>query len=245
MEVSVRPRPVLSLLAALGALAALVAAPGVAAAATCGNYYFKHFPTSGSIGAWCSNNNSWGVSAPGGTGFVAMVDGEDWGTWSPGTDLPKKLSSISSSNSTWFSQQSSPAAGAGYDATYDIFIDPTYAPTNRNSRYEIMIWVGHRNPNQPLSDHYNSSGAVPYATNVSLGGRTFTVYLYHWSGGGITMSYVDNANPGWFSGSLTPFFNYGVAHGWYNNNDYLTSVMAGWEFGRGSYDAVSWGVAGL
>ena len=134
---------------------------------------------------------------------------------------------------------------SGYDATYDIFIDPTYAPTNRNSQFEIMIWAGHRSPNEPLADKYTSSGPVPYATNVSLGGRTFTVYLYHWSGGGLTMSYVDNANPGWFSGSLTPFFNYGVSHGWYSNNDYLTSVMAGWEFGHGSYSSSSWGVAGL
>ncbi len=240
-----RPRILTALLSAVGAITALVAVPGSAAAGTCGNYYFKYFATSGSIGAWCNSNNSFGVNAPNGTGFVAMVDGEDWGTWSPGTDLPRRLSSISSSNTTWFSQSASPASGAGYDATYDIFIDPTYAPTNRNSQFEIMIWAGHRSPNEPLADKYTSSGPVPYATNVSLGGRTFTVYLYHWSGGGLTMSYVDNANPGWFSGSLTPFFNYGVSHGWYSNNDYLTSVMAGWEFGHGSYSSSSWGVAGL
>lgn len=240
-----RPRILTALLSAVGAITALVAVPGSAAAGTCGNYYFKYFATSGSIGAWCNGNNSFGVNAPNGTGFVAMVDGEDWGTWSPGTDLPKKLSSISSSNNTWFSQSASPASGAGYDATYDIFIDPSYAPTNRNSQFEIMIWVGHRSPNEPLADKYTSSGPVPYATNVSLGGRSFTAYLYHWSGGGLTMSYVDNANPGWFSGSLTPFFNYGVSHGWYSNNDYLTSVMAGWEFGHGSYSSSSWGVAGL
>ena len=123
---------------------------------------------------------------------------------------------------------------AGYDATYDIFIDPSYAPTNRNSKYEIMIWAGSRRPNAPLADKYTSSGPVPYATNVNLDGRSFTLYLYHWIRRRLTMSYVDNANPGWFSGSLTPFFNDGVSRGWYNNNDYLTSVMAGWEFGKGS-----------
>lgn len=241
----IRRRILAALLSVVGAIAALVAAPGQASASTCGNYYFKSFSTSGSIGAWCNSNDSFGVSAPNGTGFVAMVDGEDWGTWSPGTDLPKQLNSISSNNTTWFSQSSSPATGSGYDATYDIFIDPTYAPTNRNSLYEIMIWAGHQSPNAPLADQYTSSGPVPYATNVSLDGRSFTVYLYHWSNGGLTMSYVDNSNPGWFSGSLTPFFNYGISNGWYNNNDYLTSVMAGWEFGKGNYSASSWGVAGI
>ena len=240
-----RSRLSASLATAVLALGAVVAAPGIAAASTCGNYYFKYFSTSGSISAWCDSNNSFGVNAPSGTGFVAMVDGEDWGTWSPGTDLPKLLSAIPSSNTTWFSQTASPASGSGYDATYDIFIDPTYAPTTRNSLYEIMIWEGHQSPNEPLADSYTSSGPVPYATDVSLDGRTYTVYVYHWSSGGITMSYVDNADPGWFSGSLTPFFNYGVSHGWYTDADYLTSVMAGWEFGNGSYTATSWGTSGL
>ena len=229
-------------LAALGLTFGLTA-PAQAASSV---YYYKYFATSGTISTWYTNDNSWGVTAPNGTGFAAMVDGEDWGTWSPVTDLPKKLDTISSSNTTWFSQTASPASGAGYDATYDIFIDPTYAPTTRNSLYEIMIWVGYRAPNQPLSDSYNSSGqAVPYATNVSLDGRNFNLYVYHWSGGGITMTYEDTANPGWFSGSLTPFFNYGENHGWYSSGDYLTSIMAGWEFGHGSYTATSWGVAGF
>lgn len=96
-----------------------------------------------------------------------------------------------------------------------------------------------------MADKYTSSGPVPYATNVSLDGRSYTVYLFHWSTGALTMSYVDNSNSGTFNGSLTPFFNYGTSHGWYGNNDYLTSVMAGWEFGHGTYSASSWGVSGM
>ena len=233
----------------VAATAMLTGVPSTASASPasmkCGNYYFKEFSTAGSISAWCNNNNSFGVNAPNGKGFVAMVDGEDWGTWSPGTDLPKRLSSISSNNRTWFTQKSSPASGSGYDATYDIFVDPSYAPTNRNSKYEIMIWTASRQPNEPLADKYTSSGPVPYAKNVSLDGHSYTVYLYHWNTGGLTMSYVDNNNSGTFNGSLTPFFNYGTSHGWYSSNDYLTSVMAGWEFGHGSYSASSWGVSGL
>jgi Glycosyl hydrolase family 12 len=89
------------------------------------------------------------------------------------------------------------------------------------------------------------SNPAPYATNVSLAGRSWDVYLYHWPGGGLTMSYLDRANSGWWSSSLSPFFNHGISNGWYSSNDYLTSIQAGWEFGQGSYTASSWGVAGF
>lgn len=233
----------------LTTLAILIAASMtvLSASAATGNslYYFKYFHTSGTISAWRKNDNSWGVNAPNGTGFVAMVDGEDWGTTSPVTTLPKKLSDVGSKNTTWFSQSASPVTGAGYDATYDIFIDPTAGPTNRNSKNEIMIWVGYKG-NKPLADKYDASGKpIAYATNISLGGRQWDLYLYHWKQGGVTMSYLDRANSGWWSGSLSPFFDYGIAKNWYSSSQYLNSVMAGWEFGKGNYTAYSWGVAGF
>ncbi|KAL5363149.1 concanavalin A-like lectin/glucanase domain-containing protein [Aspergillus floccosus] len=209
-------------------------------------YYFKHFSTSGTISPWYKDDNSWGVNAPDGTGFTVMVTGEDWGTWSPVHTLPKKLKDLNPDHKTWFSQNAYPAQGAGYDACYDIFIDPSYAPTDRNSQYEVMIWVGYQAPNSPLSDNYDSNGAVPWARNVNIGGKEWDVYLYHWpSGGALTMTYVDATNAGWFSGSLMPFFQHGMSNGWYSGDHYLTSVMAGWEFNRGNYEATSWGAVGF
>lgn len=238
-------RLVLVPLTTLAILALAVSMPGSALAANSSTYYFKYWSSSGSISPWYTNDNSWGVNAPSGSGFAAMVDGEDWGTTSPVTTLPKQLSAVGSGNNTWFYQTASPASGAGYDATYDIFIDPTAGPTNRNSANEIMIWVGYKN-NKPLSSTYDASGnPTPYASNVSLGGRAWDVYLYKWSSGGYTMSYLDRANTGSWSGSLSPFFNYGISKGWYTSSQYLNSVMAGWEFGNGSYTATSWGVSGF
>lgn len=66
-----------------------------------------------------------------------------------------------------------------------------------------------------------------------------------WSTGGHTMSYLDRANSGWFSGSLWPFFNHGISNGWYTADQYLNSVMGGWEFGKGNYTALSWGAVGF
>ncbi|MCC3764493.1 hypothetical protein K3N28_15625 [Glycomyces sp. TRM65418] len=231
--------------ASLAVIFTVVALPSAAQADTCGGYYFKYFPTSGSISTWCDNADSWGVNAPDGTGYVAQVYGEDWGTWSPGTVLPKRLNAIPSTATTWFSQSSSPASDAGFNSTYDIFIDPQAAPQGRNSLNEIMIWLSYSR-NKPLSDNWDSAGnPVPWATNVGLGGRQWDVYLYHWPNGGLTMSYLDRANSGWWSGSLSPFFNHGIANGWYSGNDYLNSIQAGWEFGHGNYSASSWGVAGF
>jgi len=215
-------------------------------AASSSTYYFKYFSTSGSISTWYTNDNSWGVVAPSGTGFVAMVTGEDWGTYSPVHTLPKKLNALSASHDTWFYQTAAPASGSGYDACYDIFIDPDEAPTGRNSINEVMIWVAHASPNSPLSNNYGSNGLpVPFESNVSLGGKSWDVYVFTWSNGGHTISYVDRANSGWWSGPLTPFFNHGIANGWYTGEQYLNSVMAGWEFGYGNYWATSWGAEGF
>jgi hypothetical protein len=229
----------------LAALALVCTLPNSASAAS-STYYFKYYATGGNASTWYNNDNSWGVNSSTGTGFVAMVDGEDWGTTSPVTTLPKKLSAIGSGNKTWFSQTSYPNSGSYYDATYDIFIDQTPGVTDRNSHNELMIWLNWSNT-QPLADSYDASGnAVPVATNVSLGSKTWNIYVYHWPDGiSHTISYLDTSKSGWFSDSLTPFFNYGISRGLYSNDQYLNSIMAGWEFGPGNYTAVSWGTAGF
>jgi hypothetical protein len=175
------------------------------------------------------------------TGFVAMVNGKEWGWTSPVTTLPEKIGDVSPDNNTWFSQSAWPKSGSYYDATYDIFIDPYPAPTDRNSKTELMIWLSWYNT-KPLADHYYANGnAIPAATNVSLGGRTWDIYEYTWSNGGHTLSFLDRSKSGWWSGSLTPFFKYGLNRGFYTNDHYLDSVMAGWEFEPGDYTAHSWG----
>jgi hypothetical protein len=92
-------------------------------------YYFKYFATKDISGyttvifPWYKDDNSWGVDASEGQGFVAMVTGEDWGTTSPVAVLPKKLKDVNRSHTTWFSQIASPLPGAGYDATYSLPLD--------------------------------------------------------------------------------------------------------------------------
>ncbi|GAB2744693.1 hypothetical protein [Streptomyces bullii] len=103
-------------------------------------YWFKHYATGGNASTWYSNDNFWGVNSSTGTGFVAMVNRKDWGCTSPVTTLPKKSRDISPNHTTWFSQSAYPKSGSYYEATYDIFIDPYPAPTDCNSKTELMIW---------------------------------------------------------------------------------------------------------
>jgi hypothetical protein len=230
--------------ALLAALALVFTLPNSAVAAS-STYWFKHYETGGSASTWYSDDSNWGVNSSTGTGFVAMVYGTDWGWTSPVNTFPKKLSAVSPNNTTWFSQSAYPRAGSYYDATYDIFIDRTPGPTDRNSEIELMIWLNWSNT-KPLANAYDANGnAIPTATNVSLGGRTWDIYEYNWPNGDHTISYLDTNRSGWWSGSLTPFFNYGINRGYYTNDYYLNSVMAGWEFGPGDYTAHSWGVAGF
>jgi hypothetical protein len=105
----------------------LIAISPVASGPTSSKYYFKYWASKDAhtgatthIDPWYNDDNSWGVDAPEGSGFVAMVHGEDWGTPSPLHQLPKKLKHVHQSHSTWFNQHSNPAPGAGYDATYDF-----------------------------------------------------------------------------------------------------------------------------
>lgn len=80
-----------------------------------------------------------------------------------------------------------------------------------------------------------SAWAAAAGTSTTTTGRTATTPSASWTGAG----------SGWWSGSLTPFFNYGLNKGLYTNDHYLNSVMAGWEFGPGDYTAHSWGAVGF
>ncbi len=69
--------------------------------------------------------------------------------------------------------------------------------------------------------------------------------LFSWESGARTISYLDRSNSGWFAGSLSPFFDHGIENGWFTEDQYLNSVMAGWEFGHGYYFAEEWGAVGF
>ncbi|MFG2512336.1 cellulose binding domain-containing protein [Streptomyces sp. NPDC048584] len=230
------PRGLLAtLLTALAMLAALVtaAAPAQADTTVC-----EQFGSAVIQGRYVVQNNRWGTSATQcvtatDSGFrVTQADGSvptngapksypsvfngcHYTNCSPGTALPARVSGISSAPS---SISYGFVDNAVYNASYDIWLDPT-PRTDGVNRTEIMIWLNKVGQIQPIGSR---------AGTASVGGRTWEV----WAGGNGTndvLSFVaPSAMSGW-SFDVMDFVRATVARGMAQNDWYLTSVQAGFE----------------
>lgn len=244
------PRGLLAtLLTAFAVLAALVTgtAPAQADTTVC-----EQFGSTVIQGRYVVQNNRWGTSAAQcvtatDSGFrVTRADGSvptngapksypsvfngcHYTNCSPGTALPARISGISSAPS---SISYGFVDNAVYNASYDIWLDPT-PRTDGVNRTEIMIWLNKVGQIQPIGSR---------AGTASVGGRTWEV----WAGGNGTndvLSFVaPSAMSGW-SFDVMDFVRATVARGMAQNDWYLTSVQAGfepWQNGAGlSVDSFS------
>ncbi|MFC8082810.1 cellulose binding domain-containing protein [Streptomyces sp. NPDC057340] len=232
-------RGLLGVLSATLATFALVASLVTAAApAQADTTICEPFGTTTIQGRYVVQNNRWGSTATQcvtatGTGFrVTQADGSvptngapksypsvfngcHYTTCSPGTGLPARLDTVSqapSSISYGFVDD------AVYNASYDIWLDPT-PRTDGVNQTEIMIWFNRVGPIQPIGS--------PVGT-ATVGGRTWEV----WSGGNGSndvLSFVaPSAITGW-SFDVMDFVRAAVARGLAEEDWYLTSVQAGFE----------------
>jgi hypothetical protein len=189
-------------------------------------------------GRYVVQNNRWGTSATQcvtatDTGFrVTQADGSvptngapksypsvfngcHYTNCSPGTNLPAQLSTISSAPS---SISYGYVGNAVYNASYDIWLDPT-PRTDGVNRTEIMIWFNRVGPIQPIGS--------PVGT-ASVGGRTWEVWSGS-NGSNDVLSFVAPSAIGSWSFDVMDFVRATVARGMAQNNWYLTSVQAGFE----------------
>ncbi|MGP2439031.1 GH12 family glycosyl hydrolase domain-containing protein [Streptomyces sp. JW3] len=197
-------------------------------------------------------NNRWGTSAEQcvtvtGTGFqVSQADGSvptngapksypsvfngcHYTVCSPGTALPARVDGISSAPS---SVSYGFVDDAVYNASYDIWLDPT-PRTDGVNRTEIMIWFDRVGPIQPIGSQVGTA---------TVGGRSWEV----WSGGNGSndvLSFVAPAAVDSWSFDVMDFVRQAVSRGLAGSDWYLTSVQAGfepWQNGAGlSVDAFS------
>jgi glycosyl hydrolase family 12 len=108
---------------------------------------------------------------------------------------------------------------SGYwDAAYDIWFDPTPRTTGQNTGAEIMVWLNHNGPPQPVGSKVGT---------VSLAGGTWDV----WEGniGWNVISYVRTSPTSSASFAPATFFNDAVSRGYAQTSWYLTSVQLGFE----------------
>jgi cellulase/cellobiase CelA1 len=183
-------------------------------------------------------NNRWGTSAQQcvnvtGTGFsITRQDGSTptngaptaypsvfygchYTNCSPGTTLPMQVSQISSATS---SIDYTYVSGATYNASYDIWLDPTPKRDGVN-QMEIMIWLNRQGPIQPIGSRVGTTTLV---------GRTWEVWQGS-NGANNVISYVAPSAISSLSFSVLDFVADVRNRGAITNSWYLTSIQAGFE----------------
>ncbi|GGW95215.1 glycosyl hydrolase family 5 [Streptomyces malachitofuscus] len=224
-----------TLLTALAVVAALVTATAPAQADTT---ICEQYGSTTIQGRYVVQNNRWGTSATQcvtatDTGFrVTQADGSvptngapksypsvfngcHYTNCSPGTRLPARISDISDAPS---SISYGYVSDAVYNASYDIWLDPT-PRTDGVNRTEIMIWFNKVGPIQPIGSQVGTA---------TVGGRDWQV----WSGGNGTndvLSFVAPSAMSSWSFDVMDFVRATVARGMAQNDWYLTSIQAGFE----------------
>jgi Glycosyl hydrolase family 12/Cellulose binding domain len=191
-------------------------------------------------GRYIVQNNRWGTSATQcinvtSTGFnVTQADGSNatngapkaypsvyygchFGNCSSRTILPLQATSSSFSRITTSVGMTYPNAGT-FDAAYDIWFDPTARTNGQNTGAEIMVWLNHQGPIQPVGS---------LKATVSLNGATWNV----WEGntGWNVVSYVRQSTTGSVSFPVSTFLNDAVSRGFAQTSWFLTSIQAGFE----------------
>ncbi|WP_377270977.1 cellulose binding domain-containing protein [Peterkaempfera sp. SMS 1(5)a] len=222
-------------LAILGLVAALLTTAGSAQADT---QICDQYGTTTVAGHYVVQNNRWGTSATQcinvtSSGFqLTQADGSvatngapksypsiyngcHYANCSPGTNLPAQIGSIGSAPS---SIAYTYVSNAVYDASYDIWLDPTAKKTGVNQT-EIMIWFNRFGSIQPIG---SSTG------NATVGGRTWDVWTGN-NGSNNVISFVAPSALSSWSFDVKDFINATVSRGMAQNSWYLTSIQAGFE----------------
>ncbi|MET8550234.1 GH12 family glycosyl hydrolase domain-containing protein [Micromonospora zamorensis] len=149
------------------------------------------------------------------TAYPSVFFGCHYTNCSPGTNLPIQVSQISSATSSISYRY---VSGATYNASYDIWLDPSPKRDGVN-QMEIMIWLNRQGPIQPI-------GSVVGTTN--LAGRTWEVWRGS-NGSNNVISYVAPSAISSLNFSVLDFINDTRNRGAITNSWYLTSIQAGFE----------------
>ena len=150
--------------------------------------------------------------------YPSIIKGSHWGNTTVNSNLPAKVSSIGSANSSW--NISTISTGA-WDAAYDIWFNKTSYTKDQPNGAEMMIWL-------------NSRGVQPSGrkiATVKIAGATWSVWYdkMDWN----YIAYVRTSPTNSFKADLKEFFNDAVSRGYVKKDWYLTAVEAGFELWKG------------
>jgi cellulase/cellobiase CelA1 len=151
--------------------------------------------------------------APG--AYPSIFRGCHYNNCSDASGLPAQVSSLGALGSS--ARVTVPSSGA-WNASYDLWLDPTPRVDGQNTGAEIMIWINHLGPPQPVGSKVGT---------VSLAGATWDVWFGNtgWN----VVSYVRQQTTTAFDGTLRAFVDDAISRGHAQRAWYLTSVQFGFE----------------
>ncbi|HKS98658.1 MAG TPA: cellulose binding domain-containing protein [Rugosimonospora sp.] len=231
-------------LAAAGAVAAgtVLAALAVAAPARADTQICDQFgSTTIAGGRYVVQNNNWGDTtqqcinvtstgfsvasashnkaqngAPG--AYPSVYAGCHYANCSTGSGLPMQTSNSQFGTIQTSVSMSYPGNGSVFDASYDIWFDPTPRTNGQNTGAELMVWLNHTGSVQPVGSKVGTA---------TIAGATWDVWFGN--SGWNVISYVRQQTTNSVSFNVSSFWSDIVSRGYGQTAWYMTSVQAGFE----------------
>ncbi|MET8862154.1 cellulose binding domain-containing protein [Nonomuraea sp. NPDC004580] len=159
------------------------------------------------------NNSTSGAPA----GYPAIYAGCHYGNCTSGSNLPMRANSSGFAALRSSVSMSYPGSGT-YNASYDLWFDPTPRTDGQNTGAELMIWLNRQGSIQPIGSRVGT---------VNLAGSTWEVWFGNtgWN----VISYVRTSPATSLDFTIDTFFSDVVNRGYGQRSWYLTSVQAGFE----------------
>ncbi|MFE5207779.1 cellulose binding domain-containing protein [Streptomyces sp. NPDC056600] len=147
--------------------------------------------------------------------YPSIFNGCHYTNCSPGTNLPKQISTISSAPS---SISYTYVSNATYNASFDIWLDPS-PKKDGVSATEIMIWLNKVGSIQPIGSKTGTA---------TVAGRTWDVWTGN-NGGNDVISFVAPSAVSSMSFDVLDFVRQTISKGMAQQSWYITSIQAGFE----------------
>ncbi|GAB6901456.1 GH12 family glycosyl hydrolase domain-containing protein [Kineosporia succinea] len=116
-------------------------------------------------------------------------------------------------------------SGGVWNASYDIWFDPTARKDGQNTGAELMVWANHNGGASPVGSKVGT---------VTTAGGTWDVW--YGNSGWNVISYVRTSAAASVDFKVTDFYDDAVQRGYAKDSWYLTSIQAGfepWSGGKG------------
>ncbi|WP_083661915.1 GH12 family glycosyl hydrolase domain-containing protein [Actinophytocola xanthii] len=149
--------------------------------------------------------------------YPSVYFGCHYGRCSSGSGLPVRANTGTFANLRTSVSMSYPGSGT-YNASYDLWFDPTPRTDGQNTGAEIMIWLDRRGSIQPIGSRVGT---------VNLAGSSWEVWFGNigWN----VVSYVRTSTASSLQFAVDTFYSDAVSRGHAQRDWYLTSIQAGFE----------------